>query len=168
ADQDCKSEGFVPVKGIKGRLNRLPSACDGDMVMATVKKGKPDLRKKVMPAVIVLQDFGVTQTLQEQSFENCKGSVSGVNNNSNMDTIAFFDVQRRVMDATRSVFRPEFMNWVDEYIVFQPLDHSQIKRIVRLQLERVQKRIADKKLKIEVSEAAVELLGSLGYDPNYG
>ncbi|KAL8171305.1 hypothetical protein V2J09_023109 [Rumex salicifolius] len=41
--------------GIKGRLNRLPSACVGDMVMATVKKGKPDLRKKVMPAVIVRQ-----------------------------------------------------------------------------------------------------------------
>ncbi|KAK2966167.1 hypothetical protein RJ640_026818 [Escallonia rubra] len=40
---------------MKGRLNRLPSACVGDMVMATVKKGKPDLRKKVMPAVIVRQ-----------------------------------------------------------------------------------------------------------------
>jgi len=44
------------VKGIKGRLNRLSSACIGDMVMATVKKGKPDLRKKVMPAVIVRQN----------------------------------------------------------------------------------------------------------------
>ncbi|KAI5587988.1 hypothetical protein POPTR_011G127250v4 [Populus trichocarpa] len=43
------------MKGIKGRLNRLPSACVGDMVMATVKKGKPDLRKKVMPAVIIRQ-----------------------------------------------------------------------------------------------------------------
>uniref|UniRef100_A0A2K2AF43 60S ribosomal protein L23 n=1 Tax=Populus trichocarpa TaxID=3694 RepID=A0A2K2AF43_POPTR len=43
------------MKGIKGRLNRLLSACVGDMVMATVKKGKPDLRKKVMPAVIVRQ-----------------------------------------------------------------------------------------------------------------
>ncbi|GJU76467.1 chaperone protein ClpB3, chloroplastic [Tanacetum coccineum] len=48
------------------------------------------------------------------------------------------------------------------------LDRSQINRIVRLQLERVQKRVADRKLKIMVSEAAVELLGSLGYDPNYG
>jgi hypothetical protein len=46
---------IISVKGIKGRLNRLPSACVGDMVMATVKKGKPDLRKKVMPAVIVRQ-----------------------------------------------------------------------------------------------------------------
>eukprot|EP00258_Populus_trichocarpa_P037878 XP_024453897.1 60S ribosomal protein L23 [Populus trichocarpa] len=46
---------IIFVKGIKGRLNRLSSACVGDMVMATVKKGKPDLRKKVMPAVIVRQ-----------------------------------------------------------------------------------------------------------------
>ncbi|KAG5631186.1 hypothetical protein H5410_002903 [Solanum commersonii] len=42
-------------RGIKGRLNRLPSACVGDMVIATVKKGKPDLRRKVMPTVIVRQ-----------------------------------------------------------------------------------------------------------------
>nr|XP_009773905.1 PREDICTED: 60S ribosomal protein L23-like isoform X1 [Nicotiana sylvestris] len=51
----AKSLYIISVKGIKGRLNRLPSACVGDMVMATVKKGKPDLRKKVMPAVIVRQ-----------------------------------------------------------------------------------------------------------------
>lgn len=51
----AKNLYIISVKGIKGRLNRLPSACMGDMVMATVKKGKPDLRKKVMPAVIVRQ-----------------------------------------------------------------------------------------------------------------
>lgn len=77
-------------------------------------------------------------------------------------------IKRRVMDAARAVFRPEFMNRVDEYIVFQPLDRDQISRIVRLQLERVQQRLADRKMKIEVSEAAIQLLGSLGYDPNYG
>ncbi|KAH1035175.1 hypothetical protein GLYMA_20G085400v4 [Glycine max] len=46
---------IISVKGIKGRLNRLPYACVGDLVMATVKKGKPNLRKKVLPAVIVRQ-----------------------------------------------------------------------------------------------------------------
>ncbi|CAA2979430.1 60S ribosomal L23 [Olea europaea subsp. europaea] len=51
----AKNLYIISVKGIKGRLNRLPSACVGDMVMATVKKGKPELRKKVMPAVIVRQ-----------------------------------------------------------------------------------------------------------------
>merc|ERR1719342_1549938 len=45
----------IAVYGIRGRLNRLPAACSGDMVLATVKKGKPELRKKVMPAVVIRQ-----------------------------------------------------------------------------------------------------------------
>ncbi|KAG5221075.1 60S ribosomal protein [Salix suchowensis] len=55
ADNSAKNLYIISVKGIKGRLSRLPSAGVGDMVMATVNKGKPDLRKKVMPAVIVRQ-----------------------------------------------------------------------------------------------------------------
>ncbi|KAJ0243563.1 Chaperone protein ClpB3 [Hirschfeldia incana] len=82
--------------------------------------------------------------------------------------LGYETIKQRVMDAARSIFRPEFMNRVDEYIVFQPLDRKQINSIVRLQLARVQKRIADRKMKIEVTDAAVDLLGSLGYDPNYG
>lgn len=51
----AKNLYIISVKGYQGRLNRLPAAGVGDMVMATVKKGKPDLRKKVMPAVVVRQ-----------------------------------------------------------------------------------------------------------------
>ncbi|XP_020271684.1 60S ribosomal protein L23-like [Asparagus officinalis] len=51
----AKNLYIISVKGIKGRLNRLLSACVGDMVMAKVKKGKPDLRKKVMFAIIMRQ-----------------------------------------------------------------------------------------------------------------
>eukprot|EP00276_Gloeochaete_wittrockiana_P003241 CAMPEP_0184643750 /NCGR_PEP_ID=MMETSP0308-20130426/580_1 /TAXON_ID=38269 /ORGANISM="Gloeochaete witrockiana, Strain SAG 46.84" /LENGTH=139 /DNA_ID=CAMNT_0027071899 /DNA_START=47 /DNA_END=466 /DNA_ORIENTATION=- len=51
----AKNLYVISVKGYHGRLNRLPAACVGDMVMATVKKGKPELRKKVMPAVIIRQ-----------------------------------------------------------------------------------------------------------------
>merc|ERR1711915_906975 len=51
----AKNLYIISVKGIKGRLNRLPAAGAGDMVLATVKKGKPELRKKVMPAVIIRQ-----------------------------------------------------------------------------------------------------------------
>ncbi|KAL1205904.1 Chaperone protein ClpB3 [Cardamine amara subsp. amara] len=82
--------------------------------------------------------------------------------------LAYETIKERVMNAARSIFRPEFMNRVDEYIVFQPLDREQINSIVRLQLARVQKRIADRKMKINITDAAVDLLGSLGYDPNYG
>ncbi|WMV30233.1 hypothetical protein MTR67_023618 [Solanum verrucosum] len=51
----AKNLYIISMKGIKGRLNRLPSTCVGDMVMATMKKGKTNLKKKVMPAVIVRQ-----------------------------------------------------------------------------------------------------------------
>lgn len=51
----AKNLYIISVKGIKGRLNRLPASGVGDMVMATVKKGKPDLKKKIMPAVVVRQ-----------------------------------------------------------------------------------------------------------------
>ncbi|KAH7846794.1 hypothetical protein Vadar_018253 [Vaccinium darrowii] len=92
--------------------------------------------------------------------------------NMDDDTIpkemAYETIKHRVMEAARSVFRPEFMNRVDEYIVFQPLSREQINRIVKLQLERVQKRTADRKMNITVTDGAVQLLGSLGYDPNYG
>ncbi|KAA3464394.1 chaperone protein ClpB4, mitochondrial isoform X1 [Gossypium australe] len=91
--------------------------------------------------------------------------------NSDEDTpknIAYGTIKQRVTEAARAVFRPEFMNRVDEYIVFQPLDREEISSIVRLQLERVQKRISDKKIKLQITDAAVQLLGNLGYDPNYG
>lgn len=51
----AKNLFIVSVVGIGGRLNRLPSACVGDMVMATCKKGKPELRKKMTPAIVVRQ-----------------------------------------------------------------------------------------------------------------
>ena len=51
----AKNLYIISVKGIKGRLNRLPAAGVGDMVMATIKKGKPELRKKVHPAVVIQQ-----------------------------------------------------------------------------------------------------------------
>merc|ERR1712117_333419 len=51
----AKNLYIIAVYGIRGRLNRLPAACSGDMVLATVKKGKPELRKKVMPAVVIRQ-----------------------------------------------------------------------------------------------------------------
>ncbi|OIR57400.1 MAG: 60S ribosomal protein L23 [Amphiamblys sp. WSBS2006] len=51
----AKSLGIIAVKGVHGRLNRLPAASVGDMIIVTVKKGKPELRKKVMPAVVVRQ-----------------------------------------------------------------------------------------------------------------
>ncbi|CAI9115076.1 OLC1v1015910C1 [Oldenlandia corymbosa var. corymbosa] len=76
---------IISVKGMKGRLNRLSSACVSDMVMATIKKGKPDLRKKVMPATIVRQrkpwrrKDGVYMFFEENAgvIVNPKGKMKG-------------------------------------------------------------------------------------------
>ena len=77
---------IVSVVGIKGRLNKLPAAGIGDMVMATVKKGKPELRKKVMPAVVVRQrktwrrvDGGMFIYFEDNAgvIVNAKGDMKG-------------------------------------------------------------------------------------------
>ncbi|KAJ1697474.1 hypothetical protein LUZ63_005986 [Rhynchospora breviuscula] len=77
-------------------------------------------------------------------------------------------IKTRVMDAAENVFRPEFINRIDEFIVFRPLDQDEINKIVTLQLGRVQHRLADHKIRIEASNSAIDFLGKLSYDPKYG
>jgi ATP-dependent Clp protease ATP-binding subunit ClpB len=78
------------------------------------------------------------------------------------------DARERVMGDLREHFRPEFLNRVDEIILFKPLTLAEIERIVDLQIEDVRRRLADRRLKVELSEAARELIARQGYDPVYG
>ncbi|WP_309889316.1 ATP-dependent chaperone ClpB [Archangium sp.] len=73
-----------------------------------------------------------------------------------------------VMGILRQQFRPEFLNRVDEIILFEPLRKKDIKQIVDLQVRRMQKLLADKRLTMELTEAAELLLAERGYDPTYG
>jgi len=75
---------------------------------------------------------------------------------------------RRVMEALRGHFRPEFLNRVDEIIIFDRLDDAQLKHIVGIQLERLTKRLSQQKLTLTLSDAARETLAKEGYDPVYG
>jgi ATP-dependent Clp protease ATP-binding subunit ClpB len=68
----------------------------------------------------------------------------------------------------RQAFKPEFLNRVDDIIMFRPLSHDDIAQIVDLQIKRVEKLLADRKLTIEVTPAAKQLLVAEGYDPVYG
>ncbi|MDO4222223.1 MAG: AAA family ATPase, partial [Akkermansia sp.] len=74
----------------------------------------------------------------------------------------------KALDALRGHFRPEFLNRVDEIIIFDRLQMEDLKRIVHIQLERVQKRLAARGLRLELSDAAAELVANHGYDPVYG
>jgi ATP-dependent Clp protease ATP-binding subunit ClpB len=78
-------------------------------------------------------------------------------------------MQNRVMEALRrSQFRPEFLNRIDELIIFHALSRSEMSDIIRIQLKRVEKLLADQKISLEISKAACEHLVEVGYDPAYG
>ncbi len=76
--------------------------------------------------------------------------------------------RRLVMDAVREHFRPEFLNRVDEIIIFNSLTREQIYRIVQIQLEALRKRLADRRITLSLTPAALELIAEEGYDPTYG
>jgi ATP-dependent Clp protease ATP-binding subunit ClpB len=77
-------------------------------------------------------------------------------------------MRKQVMEALRAHFRPEFLNRIDEVIVFNNLGKSEIERIVEIQLAHLEGRLEQRGLKLEVSEPAKKLLADLGYDPAYG
>jgi ATP-dependent Clp protease ATP-binding subunit ClpB len=80
-----------------------------------------------------------------------------------------YDAMRdAVIEVLRDHFRPEFLNRIDEVIIFRGLDREQIKNIVDIQLRGLERRLADRKLRIELDDGAKELLGELGWDPAYG
>ena len=73
-----------------------------------------------------------------------------------------------VMEVVSSHFRPEFINRIDETIVFHPLDRGQIRHIVNIQIQRLRNRLEARDLTINISDSAMDLLGDIGFDPVYG
>ncbi len=80
----------------------------------------------------------------------------------------FEDVREAVMAVLRDHFRPEFLNRVDEVIVFKPLTQDQLAAIVDIQLRRLEKRLAERHLQLVVTDGARQLLAQRGWDPIYG
>jgi ATP-dependent Clp protease ATP-binding subunit ClpB len=73
-----------------------------------------------------------------------------------------------VMGVVQAHFRPEFINRLDEIVVFRALDKAQIRKIARIQTDYLAKRLAERQLKLTLSEKALDLLGNVGFDPVYG
>ncbi|SFR71254.1 ATP-dependent Clp protease ATP-binding subunit ClpC [Agromyces sp. CF514] len=78
------------------------------------------------------------------------------------------DVRQRVMGKVREAMRPEFLNRIDEIVLFQKLDQPQLAQIVRLMLGATSARLAAREITFEVTDAAVALLAERGYEPEYG
>ncbi len=77
-------------------------------------------------------------------------------------------VRPRIMQTLRESLRPEFLNRIDEIVIFHPLGREEIAQIVKIQLETLRRRLADRRITLELTPAAEELLGREGYDPAYG
>ena len=79
-----------------------------------------------------------------------------------------WEVEAAVKELLKEHFRPEFLNRIDETIVFHPLGREQLTKIVDVQLQHLHKRLAQRQLKLQISDAAKKLLAEEGYDPVYG
>ncbi|MDZ8258234.1 ATP-dependent chaperone ClpB [Nostoc sp. ChiQUE01b] len=84
------------------------------------------------------------------------------------DNAHYDEMRRRVMEAMRNSFRPEFLNRIDEIIIFHGLDKKELRQIVLLQVQRLRQRLSDRKISLKLSDAALDFLAEVGYDPVYG
>ena len=76
--------------------------------------------------------------------------------------------ERQVMDLLKKTIRPEFLNRIDEIVVFRPLNQGEIKQVVRLQIAGIQKMLEQNGIQLKLQEDAIELLAEEGYDPDFG
>ncbi len=84
------------------------------------------------------------------------------------DDSKYEEMRSRVTEAMRESFRPEFLNRIDEVIIFHALEKSQLREIIRLQVQRLEERLAEQKIGLKMSDEALDFLAEIGYDPVYG
>ena len=87
---------------------------------------------------------------------------------ANAPTEKLEETKQQVLQLLRQTIRPEFLNRIDETIVFHPLTQGEIKQVVRLQLNGIARMLQENNVKLKVTEAAIELLAREGYDPDFG
>ncbi|CAN7017982.1 unnamed protein product [Brassica oleracea var. botrytis] len=141
-----------------------------------IEKAHPDVFNILLQ---LLDDGRVTDSQgRTVSFRNCFVIMtSNIGAQSILDTFrgnedrkeaVYETMKQQVVELARKTFKPEFMNRIDEYIVFQPLDTKEISKIVEIQMRRVKNRLEENKIKLEYTQEAVDHLAQLGFDPNNG
>ncbi|MBF2029724.1 MAG: ATP-dependent chaperone ClpB [Oscillatoriales cyanobacterium C42_A2020_001] len=84
------------------------------------------------------------------------------------DDARYDEMQQRVTNALRKHFRPEFLNRIDDIIIFHALGRSELSEIVGLQIQKIQAMLSDQKIRFEITPAAQDYIAEVGYDPTYG
>jgi ATP-dependent Clp protease ATP-binding subunit ClpB len=136
-----------------------------------IEKAHPDVFNILLQ---VLDDGRITDS--QGRLIDCKNTVIIMTSNIGSEYILdiadddskYEEVRRRVTDALRNNFRPEFLNRIDETVIFQALSKSEIKAIALLQIKRIEQRLADQKLSLILSPEARDYIAAVGYDPIYG
>ncbi|SEB03649.1 ATP-dependent chaperone ClpB [Alkalimonas amylolytica] len=140
------------------------------ILLDEVEKAHPD----VFNILLQVLDDGRLTDGQGRTVD-FKNSVIIMTSNLGSDLIqeyssesSYQEMKTMLMDVLGKHFRPEFLNRVDETVVFHPLGHAQIKSIADIQLQRLRQRLQDRDYQLEVSEAALDKLAAVGFDPVFG
>ncbi|MDR2340594.1 MAG: ATP-dependent chaperone ClpB [Deltaproteobacteria bacterium] len=132
-----------------------------------VEKAHPD----VFNALLQILDDGRLTDGQGRTVD-FKNSVITMTSNIGSEHINFGgdqdEARGKAMEALRAHFRPEFLNRVDDIVIFHPLSFEDIRKIVRLQINRLSQRLSDRKLALNLTAGAEEFLATVGFDPVYG
>ncbi len=107
----------------------------------------------------------LTSNLGSQFYADPLGRMDGVDETTQT---SFDDTRQLVLETVRSFFRPEFINRLDDIIVFRPLGVNEIKKIVRIQVNLLARRLAERRIELVLTDAAASHLASAGFDPVYG
>ena len=109
----------------------------------------------------------MTSNLGSQAIMNSKtlGFTSADENQAEAD---YETMKEKVMDNLKKAFRPEFLNRIDDIVVFHPLTADELKQIVGIMMKDLRKRLADRDLSITLSDEALDELAKVGYDPEFG
>ena len=114
----------------------------------------------------------MTSNLGSQIIQELAGERTDARDNAapgaDVDDKHYAEMKRAVMEIVATHFRPEFINRVDETVVFRPLGRAQIHNITKIQIRYLQQRLQDRDMDIELTDAALDNLGAAGYDPVYG
>jgi ATP-dependent Clp protease ATP-binding subunit ClpB len=141
------------------------------LLLDEVEKAHPDVFNILLQ---LLDDGRITDS--QGRVADCRNTIVVMTSNIGSEHILdvsgddaqYDEMQKRVMQALRSHFRPEFLNRVDDIILFHALSITELRQIVGIQLVRVRRMLAEQKIGLELSVAAQNYVADVGYDPVYG
>ncbi|MBF2047201.1 MAG: ATP-dependent chaperone ClpB [Elainella sp. C42_A2020_010] len=141
------------------------------LLLDEVEKAHPDVFNILLQ---LLDDGRITDS--QGRVADCRNTIVVMTSNIGSEYILdiagddekYEEMQRRVMTALRNHFRPEFLNRVDDIILFHPLSLKELRQIVSIQLQRVRRLLAEQKIGMELTTAAQNYIADVGYDPVYG